>query len=253
ATENVMMASVLLKGKTTIINCAKEPEIVDLANFLNSMGAKVFGAGTDTIEVVGVKNLHSCTYKPIPDRIITGTYLIAGAMTGGEIELENTNAKHIYSLISKLKNNGCKIHTKGDKISLNCDRRLKSIAKIETMPYPGFPTDLQPQAMALLCTSKGCGLIVENLFETRFKHVPYLNKMGANIVIKDRTAFVRGVGALYGAEVEATDLRGGAGLVLAGLVAQGYTTVKNVEYIDRGYEHIEKDLQNLGANIERIT
>ena len=251
ATENIMMASVLIKGKTQIINCAKEPEIVDLANFLNKMGAKISGAGTSVMYIEGVKKLHSCVYKPISDRIITGTYLIAGAMTRGSVCLTNTNSEHISALVSKLKNNGCKIHIKGDKINLDCDKRLKNIAKIETLPYPGFPTDMQPQIMALMSICKGVGIIVENMFESRFKHVAFLNKMGADIVVKDKLAFVKGVPLLYGAEVESTDLRGGACLVLAGLVAEGYTKVKNVCYIDRGYEHIEKDLQCLGANIER--
>ena len=253
ATENIMMASVLIKGKTQIINSAKEPEIIDLANFLNSMGAKIKGAGSSVIEIEGVKRLHSCTYRPIADRIITGTYLIAGAMTGGEITLSKTNAEYLYSLISKLKNNGCKIYINGDKIHMNCDKRLKSIAKVETLPYPGYPTDLQPQMMSLMSICRGSSIIVENLFETRYKHVPFLNKMGADIVVNDRTALIRGVPMLYGAEVESTDLRGGAALVLAGLVAQGCTKVTNIGQIDRGYEHIEKDLQTLGANIERIT
>lgn len=252
ATENIMLASVLIKGKTQISNAAKEPEIIDLANFLNKMGAKVSGAGSSTIEIEGVASLNGCEYTPMTDRIITGTYLIAGAMCGGNITLNTKNAQHLTSLISKLKNNGCKVYSNNDKIQLLCDKRPKAIVKIETMPYPGFATDLQAQTTALLSICKGTSIIVENLFESRFKHVPELIKMGADIVINDRTAVVKGVPMLYGAEVTANELRGGAALVLAGLVAKGYTTVNNIHHIDRGYEHIEKDLKKLGANIERI-
>ncbi|MCR5553744.1 MAG: UDP-N-acetylglucosamine 1-carboxyvinyltransferase [bacterium] len=251
ATENIMMASVLSEGKTTIMNCAKEPEIVDLANFINSIGGLVSGAGTSTIEIIGVSKLGSGSFLPIPDRIITGTYLLSAAITGGRLELKNANYEHVYSLIKKLRGAGCKIKTEQSKITIECDGRLSSIASIETQPYPGFPTDLQAPLMALCSVSDGMSVITENLFETRFKHVPELIKMGANITIKDRMAIVRGVSDLYGAQVNATDLRGGASLVLAGLVAHGETHVLNANYIDRGYFELENKLNSVGADIIR--
>lgn len=252
ATENVMMAGVLAKGKTKIFNAAKEPEIVDLQNFLNKAGAKIKGAGTSTIIIDGVEKLGSVEYTPLPDRIIAGTYIIGSVMCGGDITLTGVKTEHIQSLISKLDNNCCKITIKGDRIRVLSSGRLKSINKIETMPYPGFPTDLQPQIMALETISNGTSVIVENLFETRFKHVGELIKMGAKILTEGRSAVIKGVEKLYGAEVVATDLRGGAGLVLAGLVADGYTTISNVGQIKRGYESIEKDLSILGADIKKV-
>ena len=252
ATENIMMAGATAKGQTKIINCAKEPEIVDLQNFLNRAGAKISGAGSSVITIQGVQKLHSVEYSPISDRIITGTYLLACAICGGEIELTNTNIEHITSLISKLSNNNCKFWAKKGKIVMQSSRKHKSISKIETMPYPGFPTDLQPQIVALLATAKGTSLVVENLFETRYKYVNELCKMGADILIKDRSAIIRGVPKLFGASVNSTDLRGGAGLVLAGLMADGFTTIGNIEQIDRGYANIEYDLSKLGAEIKRI-
>ena len=251
ATENVMMAAVLCKGTTKIINAAKEPEIVDLQNFLNKMGAHIRGAGTGVIEIIGVKKLKGTIYKPISDRIITGTYMIAAAITGGKVTLENACPEFLPSLISKLKLSSCKINVKNDIITVQSDKALKCIPHIETQPYPGFATDLQPQIMTLQCCSKGSSLIVENLFETRFKHVPELVKMGADITVNGRNAFVRGVDKLYGAEVTAYDLRGGAALVLAGLKAEGTTVVQNVHFIDRGYENIEQQLALLGAKIYR--
>ena len=252
ATENVMMAGVLSKGKTRIFNAAKEPEIVDLQNFLNKAGAKIKGAGTTTITIEGVEKLGSVEYTPIPDRIIAGTYIIATAMCGGDVMLTNAKSEHLQALISKLDNNCCKICVKGDKIRVISNGRHKSINKIETMPYPGFPTDLQPQIMALETISDGTCVIVENLFETRFKHVGELVKMGAQILVEGRSAVIKGVEKLYGAEVTATDLTGGAGLVLAGLVADGYTTISNIGQIKRGYESIESDLKKLGADIKKV-
>lgn len=252
ATENVMMAGVLSKGKTRIFNAAKEPEIVDLQNFLNKAGAKIKGAGTTTITIEGVEKLGSVEYTPIPDRIIAGTYIIATAMCGGDVMLTNAKSEHLQALISKLDNNCCKISVKGDKIRVISNGRHKSINKIETMPYPGFPTDLQPQIMALETISDGTCVIVENLFETRFKHVGELVKMGAQILVEGRSAVIKGVEKLYGAEVTATDLRGGAGLVLAGLVADGYTTISNIGQIKRGYESIESDLKKIGADIKKV-
>lgn len=251
ATENIMMASVLSDSVTTILNCAKEPEIVDLANFINAIGGKIYGAGTSTIQIEGVKCLNGGEFQPISDRIIAGTYLIAGAMTRGNIVLENTNYEHIYSLIKKMRNSGCKIYIKGDRIHLEAKERLCSIPTIETQPYPGFPTDLQAPLMAFATISEGTSVITENLFETRFKHATELIKMGADITIRDRMAIVRGVNTLCGAEVNATDLRGGASLVLAGLVASGETRINNIEFVDRGYLKIEEKLQSLGASITR--
>lgn len=252
ATENIMLAAVLTKGTTKIVNSAKEPEIVDLANFLITLGAKIFGAGTSTIVIEGVEKLNGGAYTPISDRIIAGTYLIAGLMAGGEIELSNFRLDHNQVLYEKLKNVNAKIKYKNGVINVKSDGKLKSIPKIETSPYPGFPTDLQSQTLAMQTISKGTSIIVENLFETRFKNVPELVKMGANITVKDRTAIVGGVEKLYGACVNATDLRGGVGLVLAGLVAEGYTTVNKVFHIDRGYYKLEEELTKLGADIKRV-
>ena len=251
ATENLMMASVLLKGTTTIYNSAREPEIEDLQNFLNSMGADVKGAGTSTIIVRGVKKLVSTEFTPIKDRIICGTYLIACAMAGGNITLEGCPREYNLALLSKLKQAGARLKVHGSNINISCSGRLKSLASVDTQPYPGFPTDLQSQILSLQTISKGTSLITENLFETRFKICTELNKMGADITIKDRMAIVKGVPKLYGANVIAGDLRGGAGLVLAGLSADGYTTVEEVYHIDRGYENIEVDLQKLNAEITR--
>ena len=251
ATENIMMAGVLTKGVTKIINAAKEPEIIDLQNFLNKMGANIKGAGTGIIEIIGVKKLHGTEYTPISDRIITGTYVLATVISGGNVELTNACPEYLSSLLSKLKNTSCKLSIKKDIIKIKCDKRIRCFPSIDTQPYPGFATDLQPQIMTLQTVSRGSSLITENLFETRFKHVPELVKMGANITINGRTAFVRGVEKLYGAEVEASDLRGGAALVLAGLKADGITIVKNSHFIDRGYEDIVEELKSLNAKIYR--
>lgn len=253
ATENLIMASVFLRGKTTLRNVAKEPEIVDLSNMLNLMGAKISGAGTSVIEIVGVDSMRGVTYKPIPDRIVAGTLLFATATCGGEIELTNVIAEHVFPLTAKLLQNSCKLDCKYDKIRLTSNGRLNAVDLIETSPYPGFPTDMQAQVMASLLTARGTSVVVENLFETRFKHVPEYNKMGADVTVRGNTAIVRGVQRLSGAEVVAKDLRGGAGLVIAGLKAEGVTTVLDVRHIDRGYDGIEKVLQKLGATIRRIS
>ena len=252
ATENIMMASVFSKGRTKIYNAAREPEIVDLANFINQMGGKIYGAGTSTIVVEGVKNLRGTEYSPMPDRIVAGTYLIAAAISRGKIRLSNVNSEHIFSLITKLQNSGCKIVSNNDTIYIECKKRPISCPSIDTQPYPGFPTDLQAQMLALQTISRGTSIITENLFETRFKHVPELAKMGANVTIKDRMVFVVGKRGLHGAEVDAHDLRGGAALILAGLGATGRTVVSNIGYVDRGYEKIEEKLNMIGANIKRI-
>lgn len=252
ATENLMMSAVFLKGTTRLINVAKEPEIVDLQNFLNSMGADISGAGTAEITINGVDKLHSTQYTAIGDRIVEGTLMLASAICGGNVTLKNTNFKNNQSLIAKLSSVGCQIDIKNDIINIYSKGRLPSIDLIDTQVYPGFPTDMQAQMMALQAVSEGVSIICENVFENRYKHVKELTKMGANIILRDRVAVVKGVQELMGAPVDATDLRAGAGLVLAGLKAKGYTTISDVYHIDRGYENFESILQGLGANIKRI-
>lgn len=251
ATENLMMASVKLKGTTTIYNCAREPEIEDLQNFLNAMGCKVSGAGSSTITITGVEKFRNAEYTPIKDRIVTGTYLIACAMCGGDILLQGCEKKYNQALIQKLKSSGAEIIEKNNNLEIICKNKPKCIPNIETQPYPGFPTDLQNQVLAMQTISKGTSVITENLYESRFKICNELIRMGADITIKDRMAIVKGVNKLYGANVVASDLRGGAGLVLAGLVADGYTTIEDVYHIDRGYLSIEEDFCKLGAEIKR--
>lgn len=252
ATENLVMTCVFLKGVSVIRNCAKEPEIVDLQNFLNAMGAKVSGAGTGVITIEGVEKLHGVEYTPIPDRIVAGTWLIGAAICGGELTLSNVNPEHLSSLIAKLPKSTCKITCARDKINIICNGRCESIPKVETTYYPGFPTDLQTQILTLQTVSEGTSVIVENIFETRFKTVPELLKMGADVTVNGRTAVVRGVQSLNGARVSATDLRGGASLVLAGMCAQGETVIDNIYHIDRGYEDLTSVLPSIGVNIKRI-
>ena len=252
ATESVMMCACLLEGETVLKNVAKEPEIVDLQNFLNAMGAHVSGAGEDEIRVVGVKKMHGGNFHVMPDRIVAGTYLLATAICGGDIVVDGAILKDNESLVSFLKQTACQIEVFDDKIRLKADQRLCAIPKIETRPFPFFPTDLQSQMMVLQAVSSGVCLLQENVFENRFAVASELKKMGADIVVTDRTALVRGVEKLYGADVFASDLRAGASLVLAGLKAEGYATVHNVHYIDRGYEKIEERYKLLGADIKRI-
>jgi len=252
ATENLMMSAMFLKGTTRLINVAKEPEIVDLQNFLNSMGCNISGAGTAEITICGVDKLHSTQYTPIGDRIVAGTLMLATAITGGKVRLKNADFKNNQSLIAKLSSVGCQIDIKSDIIYITSRGRLPSIDLIDTQVYPGFPTDMQAQMMALQAVSDGVSIMCENVFENRYKHAKELIKMGANIILRDRVAVVKGVGELTGAPVDATDLRAGAGLVLAGLKAKGYTTVNNVYHIDRGYEQLENILGSLGADIKRI-
>ena len=252
ATETLMLASVFLKGKTVLKNCAKEPEVVDLANFLNKMGANIFGAGTSQITVFGVKELHAVEYAAIGDRIVAGTYLASTAMTGGNVEICNISPKYLQSVLKKLSFCGCNITAKNDRIRLIANSRCKSLKSITTGVFPKFPTDMQSVFLSLMCVSKGNCLVKETLFDGRFKQVPDLVKMGAKIEVFCNMAKVHGVEKLSGADVSATDLRAGAGLILAGLVADGYTTVDNVHFVDRGYDHIEKDLSLLGAEIERL-
>ena len=252
ATENILLAAVKAEGRTVLAGAAKEPEIVDLQNFLNAMGAKIAGAGTDVIEIEGVKELGGVTYRPMKDRIEAGTFLIACAACGGEVETSGLKGENLRLLLHKLRENGCKIHTKNDKIKIESRGRLRCNRRIETMPFPGFPTDLQAQATALNAGAEGGALIVENLFETRFKYVPELQKMGADIEVKGRHAFVRGVERLHGASVVAGDLRGGAALVIAALGAEGRTEVLDLSHIDRGYADFRGKLKRLGAEIMRV-
>lgn len=251
ATENIMMFATCLKGRTKIIGGAKEPEIVDLQNFINACGGFVRGAGSDEIIIEG-RALHGCQYKVIPDRIEAGTFMIGVAMNGGKVEIIGGKRCHNESLIAKLSKTACKITTTDDKIIVEAKGRPLSFGEVETAVFPGFPTDLQAQMMALSSISQGCSVIVENLFESRFKHAQELMKMGADIKVKNGVCVISGREKLFGAEVVSTDLRGGASLVLAGLVAEGYTTVDKVELIDRGYYKFEEKLQGLGANIKRI-
>ncbi|WP_223066372.1 UDP-N-acetylglucosamine 1-carboxyvinyltransferase [Paenibacillus caui] len=251
ATENIMMAAVLAEGTTIITNAAREPEIQDLQHFLNQMGAQVIGAGTDTITIRGVKKLGACEYEILPDRIVAGTVLIAAAATRGSVILTNCNPSHLVSLLHVLRRAGIQIRAYDDIINVNGLTRPKVVERIVTSPYPAFPTDLQSQVMVLLSLAEGTSIIKETVFEGRFKHVDELVRMGADITVDLYTAIVRGVPRLFGATVEATDLRAGAALVIAGLAAQGKTTVEQVHHIDRGYERIEDLFQSLGASVYR--
>jgi len=242
---------VLAEGRTVIHNAAKEPEVEDLQNFINSMGGKVAGAGSSVITVDGVKKLHGTEYKPLFDRIEAGTYLVAAAATGGSVEISNCNPEKISALLHKLCDNTCKITLNNDIIYLKSGSIRKSF-NIETLPYPGFPTDMQAQMVALAAVSSGISVIRENIFETRFRHVRELNRMGANIVVKDRVAIVSGVKELSGAKVTAHDLRGGAALVVAGLNARGVTIIEDVRHVERGYYKPEEKFRALGADFEKI-
>lgn len=253
ATENVMMAAACLPGVTVIHNPAREPEISDLQNFINAMGGRVRGAGSHYIEVEGVERLHGVTWTPMPDRIVAGTLLAGAAMTGGEITLTNAPESDMVAVTAKLREMGCRVVEEPGRITLAAPRRLRAFAQLQTQPHPGFPTDMQVQMLALLSAAEGTGVITENVFENRFTHAGDLNRMGAHILCTGRTAVVQGVEELYGARVTARDLRGGAALVLAGLRAQGETRVEHAELIDRGYDHLEKQLAGLGAKIQRLS
>ena len=248
ATENTILAACLAEGTTTINNAAREPEIIDLQKFLNRMGAKVKGAGTNTIEIQGVKRLKDVDYNIMPDRIEAGTFLVAGAITEGKIKLLNADATQIQPVINKLEEANCKIEIEKDYIELIAPKRLKAV-DIKTMPYPGFPTDMQAVFTAAMAKAKGTSVIVENIFENRYKYTQELIRMGAKITIEGRTAVVKGVKKVQGTTVKATDLRGGAAMVILGLSAKGITEVDNIHYILRGYEKLEKKLENLGAKI----
>lgn len=251
ATENIMMAASLAEGTTILENAAEEPEIVDLANYLNKMGAKIRGAGTDTIRIEGVEKLHGADYTIIPDRIEAGTYMIAAAMTGGDIVVENVLPEHQKPLIAKLREAGAVVEEDIDKVRVIGKNPLKAVS-IKTLPYPGFPTDMQAQMMAMMVIAEGRSKVTETVFENRFMHVVELNRMGAQISTEGRSAVIDGPCKLTGCDVRATDLRAGAAMILAGLVAEGTTRIGDLHHIDRGYENIVAKLKNLGADIERI-
>ena len=250
ATENIMMAAVMAEGETIIDNAAMEPEIVDLANFLNKLGADVKGVGTSTIRIKGVDRLGGANHSIIPDRIEAGTFMVAAAISCGDITIENVITSHIKPVIAKLKETGCEIYEDGDKVRVVGTKDLKAI-DIKTLPYPGFPTDMQAQFMALMSVCKGTSVVIETVFENRFMHVDELKRMGADIKIDGRSAIIQGVDSLTSAPVKATDLRAGAALVLAGIISEGVTEIDNIYHIDRGYDRIEDKFANLGAKIYR--
>ncbi|WP_339226531.1 UDP-N-acetylglucosamine 1-carboxyvinyltransferase [Oceanobacillus sp. FSL K6-2867] len=251
ATENIMMAAALAEGKTVIENCAKEPEIVDLANYLNKMGARIVGAGTETIRIHGVEKLSGVEHSIIPDRIEAGTFMVAAAITGGNVLIENAESEHLRSVISKLEEMNVKVIEEGEGIRVIGSDDLKA-TDIKTLPHPGFPTDMQSQMMALMLRAKGTSVITETVFENRFMHVEEFRRMNANMKIEGRSVIIEGLSDLQGAEVAATDLRAAAALILAGLVGNGYTRVTELKHLDRGYVDIVGKLAALGADIERI-
>ncbi|BCV23023.1 UDP-N-acetylglucosamine 1-carboxyvinyltransferase [Moorella sp. Hama-1] len=250
ATENIMMAAALAEGTTTIENAAGEPEIVDLANFINSLGGRVTGAGTRVIKIDGVKELHGSHHAVIPDRVEAGTFMIAAAATGGDVLVENVIPTHLKAVMAKLTETGVHLAEEEGGIRVQADLPLRAV-DIKTMPYPGFPTDMQAQFMALLTTARGSSMVTETVFENRFMHVNELKRMGASIVIEGHCAVIKGKNKLTGAPVKATDLRAGAALVIAGLMAEGETSISCVHHIDRGYENLVAKLQALGARIRR--
>jgi UDP-N-acetylglucosamine 1-carboxyvinyltransferase len=251
-TENVLSAAVLAKGTTVLENCAEEPEVVDLANCLIAMGAKIEGAGTNKMVIEGVDNLHGCEYDVLPDRIETGTFLIAGAMTGGHVICRRTRSDILDVVLQKLQDAGAEITTGTDFIELNMRGKRPKAVNLTTAPYPAFPTDMQAQFAAMNCMADGVGVIKETIFENRFMHMNELMRLGAEIQIDGHTAIIRGVETLTGAPIMATDLRASASLVLAGLVAKGETVIDRIYHIDRGYENIEEKLSGLGAKIRRV-
>jgi len=252
-TENLMMAAALAKGRTTLVNCAREPEVEELGRVLNKMGVLVNGAGTDVIHITGVDRgeLDPFDHAIIPDRIEAGTYLVAAAASGGDVRVEGAELSALESLVAKLRMAGVEVETEGDAIRVRRTRDLRPV-NVTTAPHPGFPTDMQAQFLVLMCLAKGESVISETIFENRFMHVPELQRMGASIALRGNTAVVQGVGRLYGASVMATDLRASASLVIAGLVAEDETEVRRVYHLDRGYEHMEKKLGALGADIARV-
>ena len=251
-TENIMMAAALANGRSVLQNAAREPEVVDLANFLNAMGAKVSGAGTDTITIDGVERLHTATYKVMPDRIETGTYLVAAAVTGGRVKVKDTDPTILEAVLEKLKEAGAEITTGEDWIELNMHGKRPKAVNVRTAPYPAFPTDMQAQFISLNAIAEGTGAVIETIFENRFMHVYELHRMGAKIQVEGNTAIVTGIDKLKGAPVMATDLRASASLVISALCAEGDTLIDRIYHIDRGYECIEEKLQMLGAKIRRV-
>lgn len=251
ATENIMMAAVLAEGTTVLHNAAREPEIVDLQNLLNKMGAKVRGAGTHVIRIDGVKKLQSAEHTVIPDRIEAGTHMLAAVMTQGDILVENVVPEHVSPIIAKLRQGGATITTNGDSVRVQHKGKFKAV-DLKTLAYPGFPTDMQPQFLALLTMAEGTSIVTETIFENRFQHVPELTRMGAKIRVEGRAAIVCGVPTLEGAFVQATDLRAGAALFLAALAAEEGTVLERVDYIDRGYENLEEKYRALGAKLQRV-
>ncbi|MFG0381578.1 UDP-N-acetylglucosamine 1-carboxyvinyltransferase [Pseudomonas sp. zbq_18] len=251
-TENIMMAAALAKGRTVLENAAREPEVVDLANFINAMGGKVSGAGTDTIIIDGVERLGGGRYSVMPDRIETGTYLVAAAATGGRVKLKDTDPTILEAVLAKLQEAGAEITTGKDWIELDMKGKKPKAVNVRTAPYPAFPTDMQAQFISLNAVAEGTGTVIETVFENRFMHVYEMNRMGAQILVEGNTAIVTGVPALKGAPVMATDLRASASLVIAALVAEGETLIDRIYHIDRGYECIEEKLQLLGAKIRRV-
>ncbi len=251
ATINIMLAASMAEGTTIIENCAKEPHVVDTANFLNMMGANIKGAGTDIIRIKGVEKLHGAEYTIIPDQIEAGTYMIAAAIAGGDVTVRNIIPKHMDSLTAKLAEMGAVIEKQDDSIRVMANGRLHC-ANIKTMSYPGFPTDLQPQMTALLSVCDGISVVTENVWDNRYQYVAELKQLGAKITVESRVAMIEGVQKLTGARVAATDLRAGAAMVIAGLSAEGTTEIDNIRYIDRGYEDIENKLSALGADIKRV-
>ncbi len=251
ATENIIMASVLAKGETIISNCATEPEIVDLIDFLNKMGAKIEGGGTETIKIKGVKELINCSHTIIPDRIEAGTFLVLGAATKGELNILDINCEHLKAITSKLKEINVDIEENDNSIKIFSKNIFKNV-DIKTMPYPGFPTDMQPQFMSLMSTTKGTSIINETIFENRFMHVSELVLMGANIKVEGNSSIINGVDKITGCKVKATDLRAGAALIIAGLCADGITEISDIYHIERGYYNIEDKLKNIGAKIKKI-
>ena len=252
ATENLMMAAALAEGTTVLENAAREPEIVDLANCINAMGGNVTGAGTDQIIIEGVESLHGCTYSVLPDRIETGTFLVAAAATRGHVRCLNAAPETLDAVLSKLRHAGAEITTTADTIELNMHGKQPTAVDLKTAPHPGFPTDMQAQFVAMNCLAQGSGVVTETIFENRFMHVPELQRMGAKITLQGNSAMCQGSAALKGAPVMATDLRASASLVIAGLLAEGETHVNRIYHLDRGYESIETKLNLLGANIKRM-
>lgn len=248
ATENIILAACLAEGTTILTNAAKEPEIEDLVKFLNKAGAKISGSGTDKIEILGVRRLSEISYNIMPDRIEAGTYLVAGAITGGKVKITNANPAHIEPILDKLEEANCILEIGKSYVQIKAPKRIKAV-DIKTMPYPGFPTDMQSIFGALLSTAKGTSIITENIFENRYKYIQELNRMGAKINVEGRTAVIKGTRKIQGANVVASDLRGGAALIIEALTAKGITQIDNIHYILRGYENIEEKLKKLGTKI----